>query len=371
METEALTNEERQVLDLLRELTYDAVQRRTGWSKGRIYALALRTGARKTENRIRERARERRERQMAFLMETVGTTVSADVLDYLDGIPDDSVQLGLTSVPFNTGKRYGDCPGADSMRFLYFHGWLMQVISEYSRILAPGGTLFLQVGTTRDWQHQLIPMDVLLFEDLRQAGLTFRNRVVWKLTQGVKSSSRLTGLHETALVFTKGPTHSVFNPGAARRPQKQPSKRGYRGARRGILTGSPLGAFPVDVWDDLPTVRANHPDRAHGAHPAQFPLPLARRAVLLYTLPAQLVCDAFSGSGTTQVACLETGRSFTGADLFYADLRSRRLAAATPDSVTPLTGVTDESVAVWQAEARRVDVSAHPQHDLTDLLHAA
>jgi DNA modification methylase len=352
-----LPADEALVLQLLANNTYEEVQRRTGWSRGRIYALALRYGARKTEARIRERAAERRERQSQFLQQVVGTTVTADVLDYLDGIPDNSVQLGLTSVPYNLGKRYGGYAGADQMRFVYFHGWLMQVISEYSRILVPGGTLFLQVGTTRDWQDLLIPMDVLLFEDLRRAGLRFCNRVVWKLTQGVQSEDRLTGLHETALVFSKGPVQ-VFNPGAARTPQRHPGKRAYRGRNRGHLSGHPLGAHPSDVWDDIPTVRANHPDRRHGDRPAQFPLPLTRRAVMLYTLPGQLVCDAFNGSGTTHVACVATGRAFTGADLFYEDVRSRRLSCAVPDRSSTLPGVTDQSIAVWQAEARRVDSAA-------------
>jgi hypothetical protein len=42
-----------EVLALLGEHTYDEVRNITGWSRGKIYSLALRSGARKTENRIR------------------------------------------------------------------------------------------------------------------------------------------------------------------------------------------------------------------------------------------------------------------------------------------------------------------------------
>ncbi len=65
--------------------------------------------------------------------------------------------------------------------------------------------------------------------------------------------------------------------------------------------------------------------------------------------------DPFSGSGTTHAACIATGRSFSGADLSYADTRRDRLAKAMPDLVSNLPGVTDESLAIWQAEARRID----------------
>ena len=75
-------------------------------------------------------------------------------------------------------------------------------------------------------------------------------------------------------------------------------------------------------------------------------------------MPGDLVCDVFSGSGTTQLAALETGRAFVGADLFYEDLRAARLAQAAPDLVCHLPGVTDESIAVWQAETIRVETPA-------------
>ena len=48
------------------------------------------------------------------------------------------------------------------------------------------------------------------------------------------------------------------------------------------------------------------------------------------------------------------------ADLFYEDLRARRLAEVMPDSFSQLPGVSDQSIAVWQAEARRVELSAPP-----------
>jgi site-specific DNA-methyltransferase (adenine-specific) len=75
-------------------------------------------------------------------------------------------------------------------------------------------------------------------------------------------------------------------------------------------------------------------------------------------MPGDLVCDVFSGSGTTQQAALETGRAFVGADLFYENLRAARLAQAVPDLICHLPGVSDESIAVWQAETVRVETPA-------------
>lgn len=219
---------------------------------------------------------------------------------------------------------------ADTMRFTFFHGWLMQVVSEMARTLKEGGVICLNTGKTRDWQGSLMPMDVMLYEDLRRAGLTFQSRVVWTSSHGLTPKQRLAERYETILIFSKG-TPTVFNPTPARIPQKQPGKRAFKGPNKGQLSGNPFGGFPTDVWGDIPTVRHNHPERAHGAHPAQFPVDLAKRAIMLFTKPGDLVCDPFSGSGSTAVAAIETARDFVGADLFYEDLRSKRIAAAVPD----------------------------------------
>ena len=347
----ALNDEERAVVTDLATMTYEQVRAKHGWSRGRIYALAMRTGARKTETRIREKAAERAARRRETLIELIDRTATADVLDYLDAMPGDCARLVLTSCPYNLGKSYGQGASADAMRHVYFMGWLMQIVSEASRVLTEGGTLFLQVGSTRDQNDAIVPLDVLIFDAVQRTGLTFQSRVAWVVPHGLTPKRRLSERYETALVFSKGPI-GVFNPTPARTPQKQPGKRAFKGPNKGMLSGSPFGSHPSNVWT-IPNVANNNGERT--GHPAQFPLELARRAVMLYSNPGDLVIDPFSGSGTTHVACRENGRSFSGCDLFYEDIRARRLAAVGMNAVTPLPGVTDESVAVWQADARRVD----------------
>ena len=356
----AFNDDESRVLQLLSGRTYDQVSQETGWSRGRIYNLAIRAGARKHENKIRERHEERRRRQVEFLKEVMGNTVKCDVLDFLDGIPTNSVSLHLCSPPYNLGKNYGNCAATDRMRFTYYHGFLMQVISVIARTLTPGGTVCLNVGSTRDWNDHLMPLDTLLFQDFIRSGLLFQSRIIWEIPHGLTPKKRLAERYETILVFSKG-EQQTFNPSAARIPQKEPHKRAFKGPNKGKLSGHPLGAHPTNVWR-IPNVGHHSSDRTimSEKHPAPFPLTLARRCLLLYTMPGDLSCDIFSGSGTTQMAAVQTGRAFIGADLFYEHMRDERLAHAQLDSLSTLPGVTDESVAVWQAEARKVQTNASP-----------
>jgi DNA modification methylase len=349
---------EARVASLLASHTYEEVREITSLSRGTIYRIALKLGARKHETRIQQRREQRRREQQAFLQSMIDQTAKADVLDFLSGLPDDSLAAHISSPPYNLGKAYGSGPSADTMRYTYFHGWLMQIVSEMARTVKHGGVVCLNTGKTRDWTDHLLPMDIMLFEDLRRAGLTFQTRIVWTIPHGLTPANRPADRYETILVFSKGEPR--FNATPARIPQKQPGKRAFKGPNKGNLSGNPYGAAPTDVWNDIPNVGHNHPERAMGSHPAQFPVALAKRLVLLYTQAGDTVCDVFSGSGSTAVAAIETGRHFTGADLFYEELRAKRIANAKLDSVTPLPGVTDESLAIWQAEARRVDMQAKP-----------
>lgn len=342
------------VMVLLAKNTYQQVSDITGMSRGKIYSIAKRMSARKYEERIAQRIRDRRREQEEYLREIINKVEKSDVLDFLADIPDESVAIHASSPPYNLGKKYVGSAVVDAMRYTYFNGWLAMIISEMARTLKPGGVVFLNVGKTIDWTGHLMPMDWMIAEHLRQSGLTFQSRIIWTQCHGLTPKSRLADRHETILVFSKG-SQATFNPNAARRPQKQPGKRSFKGPNKGQLSGHPFGAFPTDVWDDIPSVRANHPEKKWGDHPAQFPVGLAKRGVLLYTMPGDLVCDCFSGTGTVAEAAIEAHRSFIGADLSYESMREKRIANATPDNYTRLTGVTDESVEIWQAEARRVE----------------
>jgi len=342
-----------EILAQLEHKSYEQLAAEYETSRGKIYSLAVTHRRRVHEAKIQERTAERKRRQAQFLQEVVNTTQTADVLDYLAGLPDASVHMFLTSPKYNAGKPYGGSKTVDRWNHHFYLGWLLQVTSEMSRVLAPGGVIFLQVGQTYLDDGSLYPIDVMLFNYLREMGLSYQSRIVWTVGHGLSPKRRLAERYETVLVFSKGEA-TVFNANAARIPQKEPGKRAFKGPNKGQLSGHPLGAWPTNVWH-IPAVGANNGEKTD--HCAQFPLALVKRAILLYTKPGQLVCDPFNGSGTTQVGCVETGREFAGCDLFYAQTRAQRLAAVSADVLCDLPGVTDELLAVRQAEAGAVRLS--------------
>ena len=65
-------------------------------------------------------------------------------------------------------------------------------------------------------------------------------------------------------------------------------------------------------------------------HPTQKPVALMAQFINDSTRPGNLILDPFMGSGTTGVACVQTGRRFIGVELDerYADIARARIAMA-------------------------------------------
>ncbi len=64
----------------------------------------------------------------------------------------------------------------------------------------------------------------------------------------------------------------------------------------------------------------------HKNHPAEKPVPLMRYLISQLVPEGGIVCDPFMGSGTTGVACLQTGRKFIGVEIdpaYYAIAEKR------------------------------------------------
>jgi adenine-specific DNA-methyltransferase len=247
-----------------------------------------------------------------------------DTLQLLARIPNDSVQLVITSPPYNMDKAYERQRRTTLAQYLDAQD---KVIAECVRILKSGGSICWQVGNHVS-SETVIPLDIIFYPlFMKHDGLRLRNRVIWHFEHGLHSKKRLSGRYETILWFTKGDDYA-FNVDAIRVPQKYPGKRGWKGPKAGQYTGNPLGKNPGDVWI-FPNVKANHIEKT--LHPCQFPVELVERFVLSVTDPGDLVVDPYMGVGTTAVAAVLHGRRAAGADLVsdYIEIaKSRVLMAA-------------------------------------------
>lgn len=242
-----------------------------------------------------------------------------DNLAFMRPLRTGSMQLIVTSPPYNIGKTY------ERRRLLQqYVEQQAQVISECVRLLGERGSLCWQVGNHVE-SGEIFPLDMVLYPVFQEHGLHLRNRIVWHFEHGLHCSNRLSGRYETILWFTKTADY-VFHLDPIRVPSKYPGKKYFKGPKAGQLSGHPLGKNPGDVWI-FPNVKNNHIEKT--VHPCQFPVELAERLVLALSEPGDCVFDPFMGVGTSIVAALKHGRLGYGCDIVqeYVDIAWRRIAA--------------------------------------------
>ncbi len=245
------------------------------------------------------------------------TIFKGDCLELLAQIPDEAVQLIVTSPPYNIGKEYE--------RKLNLEDYLAQqemVIQECVRTLSDRGSICWQVGNFVQ-NGSIIPLDTVLYPIFRDLGLKLRNRIIWRFEHGLHCSRRFSGRYETINWYTKTDDY-VFNLDPVRVPQKYPGKKYFKGPKAGQYSGNPLGKNPSDVWQ-IPNVKNNHVEKT--PHPCQFPVELVERLVLSMTDKDGWVLDPYLGTGTSIIAAIRHGRRGMGAEIFskYIELSRKRI----------------------------------------------
>ena len=244
--------------------------------------------------------------------------VCQDNLLFMRSLPDQSMNLVVSSPPYNLGKEYETKSSLDAYLDLQ-----RQTIKEAVRLLHPKGSICWQIGNYVE-DGEVYPLDILLYSVFKDAGLSLRNRIIWTFGHGLHCQKRLSGRYETILWFTRGDDYT-FNLDEVRVPSKYPNKKHFKGPNKGKLSGNPLGKNPSDVWE-IPNVKANHVEKTD--HPCQFPVGLVERLVLALTDKGDSVLDPFLGVGSSAIAALKNGRKAYGCDIVqeYIDATLQRIS---------------------------------------------
>lgn len=248
----------------------------------------------------------------------LASVCNADCTAILPKLPDASVNLIVTSPPYNIGKAYEKRAHLDD--YIAFE---RSVVTECYRVLKATGSICWQVGNYIE-DGEVVPIDSLMIPLFRELGMKIRSRIIWTFGHGMHCTRRLSGRHETVIWATKSDDY-LFDLDTIRVPQKYPNKRHYKGPSKGELSGNPLGKNPGDVWE-ITNIKNRHPEKT--AHPCQFPEELVQRLVLPLTEPGDVVLDPFAGSGTVGKVCNRLLRAsiLIERDESYCELIRQRLS---------------------------------------------
>lgn len=248
-----------------------------------------------------------------------------DCMEVMRRIPDESIDVTVTSPPYNIGIDYASY--SDKRTQPEYLEWLGQVFAEIARITKPGGSFFLNVGATN--VNPWLAGDVA-----RVAADSFvlQNSIIWvksiaidDVTYGhfkpINSQRFLNNTYENIYHFTK--TGKVpLDRRAAGVPfmdKSNTTRWGHGETRR----------CRGNVWH-IPYETIVSRESGRGGHPATYPVGLAEQALKLHGVgEGSVVFDPFLGTGSTGVAAVRLGASFIGAELDegYSALAKERIAS--------------------------------------------
>lgn len=300
----------------------------------------------------------------------VGTVVVGDAIACLKSLPDASVHLILSDIPYGIGMEDWDVLHANSNSALRgvspaqaragavfksrgkpingwseadrripaeYQEWCSRWASDWLRILKPGGSVLVFAG------RRLAHRCSVALED---AGFSAKDVLGWVRPRAPHRAQRLSVVYErrgdTSLAeewrgWRVGNLRPIFEPILW---FTKPYKIGSTIADNVITHG--VGAFNEEAL----TRYAGGPENLlqlgfargeGGLHPTQKPVALMSALVELTTKPGQIVLDPFAGSGSTLVAAQALGRSFVGIEIDpeHAACATSRLAGSSPDSASP------------------------------------
>ena len=240
-----------------------------------------------------------------------------DCLEAMLALPDNYIDLTVTSPPYNIGKDYEKALPLED-----YLSWCCLWIKEVYRITDNKGAFWLNLGyLSIPERAKAIPIPYLLWDKIP---FYLIQEVVWNYGAGVAGKKFFSPRNEKFLWYVKNPDLYTFNLDEVRdKNVKYPNQK-----KNGKIKVNPLGKNPTDVWS-FPKVTSgkNRASKERTSHPAQFPLAVIERIIKAASNKNDIVFDPFMGSGTTAVAALGLNRQVIGFEIRedYCDIAASRI----------------------------------------------
>jgi site-specific DNA-methyltransferase (adenine-specific) len=247
----------------------------------------------------------------------------ADCIDVFGQLPERSVDVIVTSPPYNLGIRYSTYQ--DAMPQDEYLAWTSRWVGAAARVLTADGSLFLNVGTR--------PSDPWTALDVAQAArphLKLQNIIHWvksiaidKTQAGaaaglardlavghykpINSARFLNDCHEFVFHFTPNGVTTLDRLALGVPYQDESNIARWASAAEGVRCRGNTWFIPYE------TIQRRDRDRPH---PATFPTRLPEQCLRLHGLDrVRTAMDPFNGLGSTAVACARLGVDFIGSDI--------------------------------------------------------
>ena len=221
-----------------------------------------------------------------------------------------SIDLIVTSPPYNVDIQYG--AHDDQMSYADYLAFTREWIAKCYALAKPEGRFCLNIPLDKNkGGQQSVCADITTIA--KQIGWKYHSTIIWN-EQNISRRTAWGSWLSASAPFVIAPVEVIV-------VLYKESWKKTSGSKKSDITREEFMAWTNGVWN------FNGESKKRVGHPAPFPIELPRRCIKLFTFVGDVVLDPFLGSGTTLVACAETGRQGIGfeIDVNYCELARKRL----------------------------------------------
>jgi site-specific DNA-methyltransferase (adenine-specific) len=229
-----------------------------------------------------------------------------ECIEFMKTLPNNSVDMVLTDPPYGTTA----CKWDSVIPFEPMWEQLKRVVKDNAAIVLFGSQPFtsaLVMSNPKGFHHQWVWEKNIATNFYHAKRMPLRNT-------------------EDILVFNKPRYYPIKTTG-------HPPTQSANGKSSGVLyhgdnirryAGGDTTRFPNTI------LKFDVEDQKNRLHPTQKPIPLLEYLIKTYSLEGETILDFTMGSGSTGVACVNTGRNFIGCELDkgYFDIAEKRIDSA-------------------------------------------
>jgi len=230
----------------------------------------------------------------------INKIIIGDAEEILTKIPSNSIDIVITSPPYNFGHSYSNDHTEDTKEWNEYFSKLQKIWNECFRVLIPGGRIAVNV---QPLFSDYIPTHHIISNQLIDIGFLWKAEILWEKNNYNAKYTAWGSWKSPSMPYLKYTWEfiEIFD--------KETHKK--TGNKENIdITGDEFKEWVYGKWKMTPEIRMKEYE-----HPAMFPEELPRRLLKLLSYKGDIVLDPFNGVGTTTLVAYKLKRRFIGIDI--------------------------------------------------------